>query len=63
MPEIMTKRSGTFMPRSLPKLVDRIDKIKDSAVRNALNAGRKYLTDLAIRNIVDYILELEDKNG
>ena len=49
--------------RSLPKLSEIIDEIKDDAVKSSLKAASKYLTDLSIRNIVDYIRELEDRNG
>ncbi len=52
-----------FMHHKLPKLSEAIDQIGDEAVKNSLNAARNHLTDLAIRNIVDYILELEYKSG
>lgn len=51
------------MPRKLLNLDDAIDEIKNDTVKNALKAANKYLTDLAIRNIVDYIRDLEEKNG
>ena len=51
------------MHHKLPKLSEAIDQIGDEAVKNSLNAARNHLTDLAIRNIVDYILELEYKSG
>lgn len=47
--------------RSMPKLNDVIKEIKNDAVRNSLKSASKYLTDLSIRNIVDYIRELEEK--
>ena len=49
--------------RNLPKLNEVIAEIKDEAVKNALMAASKYLTDLSIRNIVYYIRQLEVKNG
>lgn len=53
--------------RSLPKLNEVIKEINNDAVRNSLKAASKYLTDLSIRTIVDYIKQLEDskeiKNG
>ena len=51
------------MPKLLPKLSETIDKIKNDAVKNSLKAASNHLTDLAIRNIVDYIIELEEKSG
>lgn len=51
------------MPKMLPKLSETIDEIKNDAVKNSLRAASKHLTDLAIRNIVDYIIELEEKSG
>ena len=35
----------------------------DALVKNALKAANKYLTDLAIRNIVDYIRDLEERDA
>jgi len=51
------------MPKKLLKLNDAIDEIKDDAVKNSLKAANKYLTDLSIRNIVDYIQDLEIELG
>jgi hypothetical protein len=49
------------MPKTLPKLIDVINEIKNDAVRNSLKAASNHLTDLSIRNIVDYIRILEIK--
>lgn len=55
------------MHETLPKLIDTINEIKNDAVKNALKAASNHLTDLAIRNIVDYIrifeIKAEDKDG
>ncbi len=51
------------MPRKLLKLDDAIGEIKNKAVKSSLKAASKHLTDLAIRNIVDYIRDLEERNG
>ena len=51
------------MPKRLLKLNDAIDELKDAAVKNALKSASKYLTDLSIRNIVDYIITLERESG
>lgn len=60
----MMKRSLTYMPAErLPKIADRIRLIKDYESKNSLRAAGKYLTDLALRHIVEYIIELEDNNG
>ena len=50
------------MPKILLKLNEEIDKIKNDAVKNSIKAASKYLTDLSIRNIVDYIVSLEKKS-
>jgi len=49
------------MPRSMPKLNEVIAEIGNDAVKSSLKAASKYLTDLSIRNIVEYIRELETK--
>ena len=51
------------MPHKLPKLDETIGEIKNDTVKNALKAANKYLTDLAIRNIVDYIRDLEERDA
>jgi len=45
----------------LPKITDRIKLIKDYQCRSTLKSTLNYLTDLALRHIVEYILELEGK--
>ncbi|MDA3886143.1 MAG: hypothetical protein PF638_11175 [Candidatus Delongbacteria bacterium] len=51
------------MPHNLPKLNETINEIRDNTVKSSLKAASKYLTDLAIRNIVDYIVMLEKSQG
>jgi hypothetical protein len=51
------------MPKTLPKLNETINEIKNDAVKNSLKAASNHLTDLSIRNIVDYIRDLEEKNA
>lgn len=51
------------MPRNMPTLAEAIGEINNNGVKNALKAASKYLTDLAIRNIVDYIVILEERSG
>jgi len=47
----------------LPKITDEIKKIKNSYVRTVLRSTEEYLTPLALRSIVEYIIELEGKDG
>ncbi len=47
----------------LEKLSVRISVVKDKFTKTSLRAAEKYLTDLALRHIVEYIIELEGKNG
>ena len=58
------KRSLTYMPADrLDKIGERINKISEKSVKSPLRAAEKYLTPLALRTIVEYIIELEAKNG
>lgn len=49
--------------KKLPDLSSRISLISDKFCKTSLRAASKYLTDLALRHIVEYILELEGKDG
>lgn len=47
----------------LPKITDQIKQIKSLHIQHILRSTEEYLTPLSLRSIVDYILELEEKNG
>lgn len=48
--------------KRLEKIGVRISLIKDNFCKTSLRAAEKYLTDIALRHIVEYILELEGKD-
>ena len=55
------------MPRKMEKISDRIKEVKNEHVRSVLKdidiLMKEHLTPLAIRTIVEYIIELESKTG
>ncbi len=51
------------MSTKQPKVSDRIKLVKNDHVRSILKEMGNYLTDLALRAIVEYILDLEGTDG
>ena len=61
MDRLKTKRSLTSMGTKLPKINERIEIIKDKHAASILKTTKDYLTEVALRHIVEYIIELEEK--
>ena len=51
------------MPREMEKIENLLKKIRNDHVRNILKSTNQYLTPLALRTIVEYIIKLEGGNG
>ena len=51
------------MPREVEKIEDLLKKIENDHVRNILKSTNQYLTPLALRTMVEYIIKLEDRDG
>ncbi len=49
--------------RALPHIGEKLKEMKNLDVKRILRSTEEYLTPLALRVIVDYIIELEDRNG